>query len=316
MTNPPPPPPPPGGYPPPPPPGGNSPPPGQGGPGNQPPPPPGGYPPPPPPPSQGGYPPPPPPPTALGNYPQQQPGYGPPPGAPGAPGADLNVGEGFSWAWNKFTKNAAALIVPALVYGLIMAAILGITYGLAFALAPTATVETTDYSYSYEAGFGFMSILVFIIGYILLIVAAGAIQSAYLAGILDIANGQPVTIGSFFKPRNVGSVVLATILIGIVSGIVACTFVGPLVVALFTMFATVAIVERNLAPVDGIKTSIDIVKNNIGPAIIAYLVATAIMLVGYVACGIGVIVSIPVAALFLVYAYRKLSGGQVAPLTP
>ena len=46
------------------------------------------------------------------------------------------------------------------------------------------------------------------------------------------------------------------------------------------------------------------------------LVIYAIAMVGALACGIGLIVAIPVAALFLVYTYRKLTGGQVAPLTP
>ncbi len=50
--------------------------------------------------------------------------------------------------------------------------------------------------------------------------------------------------------------------------------------------------------------------------ILALLVIYAILFVGALACGIGLIVAMPVASLFLVYTYRKLTGGQVAPLTP
>ena len=46
------------------------------------------------------------------------------------------------------------------------------------------------------------------------------------------------------------------------------------------------------------------------------LIAGVIAVVGALACGIGLIVSIPVASLFLVYTYRKLTNGVVAPLTP
>ena len=61
---------------------------------------------------------------------------------PGFPGAQaFNVGEAFSWAWNKFTKNAVALIVPALVYGIIVGILVGAVYGLAFALAPTTDLR-------------------------------------------------------------------------------------------------------------------------------------------------------------------------------
>jgi uncharacterized membrane protein len=41
-----------------------------------------------------------------------------------------------------------------------------------------------------------------------------------------------------------------------------------------------------------------------------------LLLVGVLACGIGIIVAAPVALLIQVYTYRRLSGGQVAPLTP
>ena len=107
-----------------------------------PPPPPGyGAPPPPPgygPPPGGGYYPPGPPPQGYNptGSPPPPPGYGaPPPGYPppgygappagwppqqgfgGQPTQQFSVGDAFSWAWNKFGKNAAALVVPALVYG-------------------------------------------------------------------------------------------------------------------------------------------------------------------------------------------------------
>ena len=312
-----------GGYPPPQ--GGNYPPP-QGG--NYPPPAGGNYPPP-----GGGYAPPPPPPGGGYAPPPGPGGYGPPPqgayGQPGAPGGyppaagpgfpgaqDINVGEAFSWAWNKFTKNAAALIVPALVYGIIVSILVGAVYGLAFALAPTQTYESYGTSYSYEASFGFASFLALIVGYIILMVVAAAIQSAYLGGLLDIANGQPVTVGSFFKPRNVGSVIVASLIIGIAAGILSFCFIGGLAVSLFTLFATVIIVERGTSPIDAIKQSFEITKNNIVPVIIALLIIYAITIVGALACGIGLIVAIPVAGLYLVYTYRKLTNGQIAPLTP
>jgi uncharacterized membrane protein len=306
-----------GGYPPPPQQGGYPPPPQQGG--YPPPPQQGGY---PPPPQQGGYPPPP----QQGGYPQQgypqpggypQSGY-PQQGYPGQGGA-FDVGEGFSWAWNKFSKNAGALIVPTLVYGLIVAVIYGVFYGIAIALASTPSYNDYGSGYSGSAGigFGFASIAVMIVGLLVLIVAGGAIASAYVSGLLEVANGQPVTIGSFFKPRSIGPVILATLIVGVATGIgsVLCYLPG-LVVALFTMFTTYVLLDRNLSPIDAIKASIDIVKANIGPAILAYIVAGLIGAVGALACGIGIIVSLPVSALFLVYAYRKLSGGQVAPLTP
>ncbi|MEU0497734.1 hypothetical protein [Mycobacterium sp. NPDC006124] len=333
------PPPPQGNYPPPPPQGGyGAPPPPQGG---YPPPPQGGYPPPPPP--QGSYPPPPPPqggyaPPPPGGYQQggyeqggyqqggyqqggypAQGGYG---GYPPAPTNNVDVGEAFGWAWNKFSKNAVPLIVPTLVYALVLAAVYGIVTFLAGAVAPTTTSTYDSYdgggfSYSYGAGYGVASILVLIVGYLVLFVLGGAIASAYWGGLLDIANGEKVEIGSFFKPRNVGSVLIASLIVGIASSIGSFLCIIPgLLVSIFTLFTTVSIVERGLSPVDGIKASVGIAKNNFVQVLLTWLIALVMIVVGALVCFIGLLVAAPVAYLFMVHAYRRLTGGQVAPLTP
>jgi uncharacterized membrane protein len=359
MTNPPQPPPPPpsdGGYPPPPP-GGYQPPPPPGGYGS--PPPQGGYPPPPPPPGgygappppPGGYPPPPqsgypplPPggygqpqggyPPPQGGYPPPQGGYGqpqggyppaqggyPPQGGPGYGPPQADIGEAFSWAFNKFSKNAVALIVPTLVYAIVIAVLYGIMTLVAGAVAPTSTSSYESYdsgfSYSFGAGLGAASIAVMIVGYLVLFVVGGAISSAFYGGLLDIANGQQVEIGSFFKPRNVGNVLIASVLIGIVTfiGSFLC-FIPGLIVSIFAMFATVSIVERGMPPIDGIKASIDLVKANFVQALLAWLIIGVTVFVGALLCGVGLLVAGPVASLFLVHTYRKLTGGPIAPVTP
>ena len=315
-----------GGYPPPP--QGAYPPPPSGGyssPGSYPPPPPqsgypqqGGYPPPPQGAYQGGYPPPP----QQGSYPPPQGGYS----QQGSPGfgsrPEVNIGEGFSWAWNKFSKNIAALVVPTLVYALVVGAIYGIITLISGALASDSTSSYDSYdsgfSYSFVAGgFGAASIIAMLIGYLVLFVAGGAIASAYYGGLLDIANGQAVTIGSFFKPRNVGSVLISSLIVGVAESIGSfLCFIPGLVVAIFTIFTTLFIVERNLTPVDGIKASIDVVKNNFVQVLLTWLIIGVITVVGALLCGVGLLVAAPVAYLFLVFAYRRLTGGQVAPLTP
>ncbi|MDT5188601.1 MAG: hypothetical protein QOI28_852 [Mycobacterium sp.] len=233
----------------------------------------------------------------------------------------MNIGEAFTWAWNKFSKNAVPLIVATLIYGVIVGVLYAIVYGVAMLLAPDPVTYYDSYgsgfSASYSAGFGAASIAVLALGGLVLFVVIGAIQSAYLGALLDIANGQPVAIGSFFKPRNVGSVVLAAVIVGVLTsiGYALCVLPG-LVVAIFTIFTTILIVDRNLSPIDAIKASIDIVKANFVQVLLAWLIIGVIATVGAVVCGIGLIVALPVAALFLVYTYRKLSGGQLAPLTP
>ena len=117
------------------------------------------------------------------------------------------------------------------------------------------------------------SFAVTVLGWIVALIVGGAIQSAYYSGILDIANGQHVTIGSFFKPRNVGNVVIASLIVGILTsiGFALCVLPG-VVVAIFTLFTVIALLDRNLSAIDAIKTSIDIAKNNFVQVLLTVLV--------------------------------------------
>ena len=318
-----------GGYPPPP--QGGYPPPSQGG---YPPPPGGGFPPPQGgfPPQQGGYAPPPPPGGAYPPPPPPQGGFAPPPpgayppagyqyGAPGGV-APFSVGDALAWAWNKFTKNPAPLIVSTLVYTLVVGVIAGIVQFSALGLAETSvssySADDAGFSYSYNiTSLGPASIAILVLGYLVLLVVAAAISSANYVGLLGIADGQPTTIGSFFKPRYIGPMILLTLIVGVLVGIGYALCVIPgLVVALFAMFAHPILVDRNLSPIDSLKASIEIVKANVGQVILVWLVAGLIVFAGAFACGVGILVAGPVASLMLVYTYRRLSGGQVAPLTP
>ncbi|QZT61796.1 hypothetical protein [Mycolicibacterium austroafricanum] len=313
------PPPPPGGYPPPPPPGGYQPPP--------PPPPGGGYPPPPsggfPPPQEGGYPPP----QGPGGYPPPA-GYGPPQGGfpppaqgyppVGGPPA-YSVGDAFNWAWNKFSKNAVPLIVATLVFGIVVIALQAIINIVQQLVSPGDTSYIADdsgLSFSY-ATTGVAGTIVAIVGWFLSLIVSAAIQSAFLGGIFDIANGQQVAVGSFFRPRNIGNVIIAGLIVGVITtiGLFLCIVPG-VIASILLMFTTIAVLDRNLAPMDAIKSSFETSKNNIGPVLLTWLASVAVVFVGALLCGVGLLVAAPLAALILVYAYRTLNGGFVAPAVP
>ena len=307
MTQPPPPPGdyPPGGFPPPehqPPAGGYPPPP----PGGSPPPPPGGYPPPPP----HGYPPPPP----QGGYAPPPPGY---PGGPGYGAPAYRVGEAVSWAWNQFTKNAAAILVPTLVLGLVYGALQFIIQSISSGFATASTSTSGDYGFAASYSLGMGGVLVTIVGALVTAVVMAVVQSAYIGGMLDIANGAPVEMGSFFRPRNVANVVIASVLSSIIIGVGVLLCVVPGILAtIVLMFTTVVVVDRNVSGIDGLTTSFTIAKTNFGPVALTWLATIGITILGLLACLVGLIVAYPVVALVTVYAYRKLTGGFVAAPTP
>jgi uncharacterized membrane protein len=298
-------------------------------PGYPPPPagPPSGYPPPPPPP------PPPGPPTGYG----QPHGHGtlpPPPGYPPATGyaapgypstSHFDVGNAFRWAWNKFTKYPAELIVPFIGYAAVMsvlAILIWVVGGGAALLGGMAGSDDNTYSGAASAGsgaasagLGIGSIFVFFVGYLALLAAGAYFQAAYVSGCLDIADGRPVTIGSFFHARNFGPVILTTLLVGIGTAIGAILCVIPgIIFGFLAQWAVLFVIDRGLAPVEAVKASIAAVRSNIGGALLAYLAQMVAVFAGELACGIGVLVGMPVAILIQVYSYRFISGGQVAPI--
>ncbi|WP_235717611.1 hypothetical protein, partial [Mycolicibacterium goodii] len=259
-------------------------------------------------------------------------GYGQPGGyAPvGAPsfGGGYSIGDAFSWAWNKFSKHAVEMIVPALVFGLIYLIVQGIVN------AVTGSFSAAGSSDGFELSMGSGDIIASVIGGIITLVVTAVIQSAYISGVLEIANGQPVTIGSFFKPRNVGDVIIATVIVGVLNFLVAAVLLLPglfvpgylfvgipvlliasVIIAVLFLFTTVAVLDRNLSGVDAVKTSFEISKANFGTVFLTAVVIFLLMLAGAIACGIGLLVAYPVVALIEVYAFRRLTGAPVAPPT-
>ncbi len=298
----------------------------------------GGYPPPP----AGGFPPPQGPGYGQGEQgfpPPQQPGYGqggfppppaggfpPPPGGFGAPQygggqQPFNIGDAFSWAWNKFTKNAAALIVPMLAYAVVLG-LVGAIFG--FVLSSTfteTTVTTTQYDYGSSAQVtaqpSAMTWVVMILGIGIIVFLAMLVQASYLSGLLDIADGKQVAIGSFFKPRNLGAAAVAAVLVAlaVTIGYILCIVPG-IAAAFLLVYATHFAVDRGLSGPDAVKASFETVKGNAGNSILTTLLSGLVGGLGTVLCYVGVLVTGPIAALVQVYAYRRLSGGEVAPLTP
>jgi uncharacterized membrane protein len=289
------------------------------------PPPSPGYnaPPPPPPPGYGppggpqgyGAPPPPQPPgpgygAPQGGYPQA--GFG---GQPGGPAAPFGFGDVAGWAWNKFTQNAVPLVVAALAYFAVSAG-LQLVSNLA---TPSPTPGHYDPSTgTYTAGSSGLGAGALVVTLLVSLVSftVSIYQSAsFTSGTLDIADGKPVDIGTFFKPRNFGGAVLTALLagIGIVIGLFLCIIPG-LIFAALAMFSVQFAIDRSLSPIDAIKASIATVRANVGPALACVGLVILALIASVFTCGLGALVAVGFNSLVITYGYRKLSGGQVVEL--
>ncbi len=243
-----------------------------------------------------------------------QPGFGGPAKPP------FSVGEAISWAWNRFTQNAMALVVPIVIYGLILSAVGGVMVGLFFAFSDrTSTTYTDAYGNTSETVNMTMSPLasiVMFIGYLAVFAVVLFMHAGITTGCLDIADGKPVTIGSFFKPRNLGMVILTGLLVIVLTAIGSVLCIVPgLIFGFLAQFAIIAAVDRSLSPIDSIKSSCATVRAELGNTALSWLVQYAVVLAGELLCFVGMLVGVPVASLIQTYTWRKLSGGQVVELS-
>jgi uncharacterized membrane protein len=236
------------------------------------------------------------------------------------------------------------LIISILVYEVIGL----VLHGLVFVLLGGASANTAhvggDYGASFAASLGtagtlVLSIVSFVYGIF--------VQAGFLSGALDLADGRPVNIGSFFKPRNFGNVILAGALLAVISAVLdslsllpsfifaMLSFVAIIVFTFFALFTIAFATDRGLAPIDALNASFTTVRSAIGSTLVSFLVQGLCVLPGFFALGVGILVGRPLALLlgFLalgvailvggplalliqVYTYRRLAGGPIAPLTP
>ncbi|WP_137726406.1 hypothetical protein [Prescottella subtropica] len=260
-------------------------------------PPPGSYPPPqgnyPPP--QGGFPPPP------GNYPPPPPAFGPGFGQQpvGPPPGGLSVGAALSYGWKKFTANAGVWVGI-----LVVAAVISIVVSLPWTIGR----DYDDLGDLTSASFSLWQI----IGNIVSIVVGYLISAALIRGALHETDGRPPGFASFFEFKNVGAIILASFLVGVMTGIGFVLLVIPgIVIAFLTWWTLEFVVDQDQDAITAIKSSFGAIASNGGTLLLLALTLFGLNIVGALLCGIGLLVSIPVTILASTYAYRVTVGGPV-----
>ncbi|MGH3724447.1 MAG: hypothetical protein ACRDUS_10030 [Mycobacterium sp.] len=296
---------------------------------NQPPP---GYEPPPPP----GYPAAPPPGAPQypgGQFPPPPPGYPPagygyPAPAPWPPQGPFSAGESWTWSWAHVTKRFGTFIPPYLVWWLAIAVPFGIVYFILMASMPQTSTSgyggdsSSSYSYSYEGPeVSGGAIAVMIALYVAIFAVSLYVGSCIVSANLDVADGKPVSFGTFFRTRSFGAYAGTALLVALGVLIGSFVIIGGIIFGFFAQYAVYFTVDRGLGPVDAIKASFQMVKNNLGQALLVFLITLGAGIVAYLAslitCGLGGLVALPMvaalSALIHVYTYRRLTGGVIAP---
>ena len=149
-------------------------------------------------------------------------------------------------------------------------------------------------------------------------VAVYVISSIVQAGVyragLGVTKGVAPSISQLTETENIGPYILTQILVGIglIIGFVLCILPG-IIWLIFTAYAGIIALDKGTDPVESIKQSINHVKDNFGQVFLILLVSYIVYVVGACLCGIGLLVSVPVALVAMVYSYRALNNEAVTP---
>ncbi|WP_448629142.1 hypothetical protein [Cellulomonas soli] len=277
---------------------------------------------PPPPPAPGAYPPPPgayPPPAAPygqpgpqgqpGAYPPPAPGAYPPPGAYQAgPSSTQPIGEAVSYGWNKFTQNGGTFVIAGLIWILGSFVVWGILFGIFGGLAAIGG----DSSFV-GSSVSVLGSLLGAVGSLLFVV----VEAAFIRAALEVTYGRRVELSTFFNFTDLGPVLITGLLFAAVSFVLGFVpFFGglaTLAVNFFLFFTLFFVIDKKLAPIDAVKASVALVQANVGPTALFYLVTVAITAAGFLLCGLGLFVAVPVAVLASAFFYRRILGENIAP---
>jgi uncharacterized membrane protein len=221
------------------------------------------------------------------------------PASVGRGGNVLSVGAAIRYGWNHFKVNAwtwiGAVVIAAIIQGVL---------NTLFGDRSTFRFDTFGQSL-WTTGWIIGSIVTVVVGYL--------INAAFVRGALHEVDGQRPNLGSFFRFTNVGNVILASILVGVATAVGLILFVIPGLIVVFLSWWTLQFVlDRHDSAIAGIRSSFRTISSQAGPVFLLALALIGINILGAIPIGLGLLITIPVSAIASTYAYRVVSGNQVA----
>ena len=221
-----------------------------------------------------------------------------------APAPTFAVGDALRYGWNKFKNNAGLWIAVTLGAIIVNVAIQLPTGGLnPYLDFVDASVGPTRPSLLLSA---VTTLVSFLLGVLL--------QAAFVQGSINEVDGRKPDFASFLMVRNLGIVVLAAIIVGVVTviGLVLCIIPG-IVISFLTYFTLQFVIDRDQDAVTAIKSSYQLTSRNVGQLLLLALACIGINLLAAIPCLLGLLVTAPVTLIASTYAYRVLVRGPVSP---
>jgi uncharacterized membrane protein len=220
--------------------------------------------------------------------------------APDRVGATLSVGDAIRYGWDRFKANPWTWI-GAVVIAAVIQSVLNTLFGN----RSTFRVDTFGQS---------LWTISWIIGSIVTVIVGYLINAALVRGALHEVDGQRPRLGSFFRFTNVGNVILASVLVGVLTAVGLILFLIPgLIVAFLSWWTLQFVIDRHDSATGGLRASFSAISSQPGPVFLLALALIGINILGAIPLGLGLLITVPISTIASTYAYRVVSGSEVAP---
>ena len=219
------------------------------------------------------------------------------------PAGVFSVGAAVSYGWNRFKANAVQWVLIMLVI-----VVISVTVDFAFGGLDYASDDADA-----DASLAVTFTLAGVGSALATAVINSLLQAAVLRGSLDETFGRKASFESVLRLGNIVDVVLAGLLTTVLTLIGLLLFVLPgIVFAFVSWFTLMFVLDKQQSPVTAVMSSVTLVSASIGPCLLLALASIGIVILGFLACGVGVLAALPVVSIASAYAYRALQGEGAA----
>ncbi len=208
------------------------------------------------------------------------------------------------------TKRFVPVIVP-LIVGFLAMVIPAIIVSVVVQVASAVIIDMLDESVAAFAAMGFNLILQLIGNIVQIFILGGVVAAA-----LKAVRGQPFSYGDVFSGgRYFGAMLVASILVSLAVslGFLLCIVPG-VILALGLGLYSYAVVDEGLSGVDALKRSWELTLGHKLNLFLFGLIGVLVSIAGLLACGVGLLVVMPMAIIGQAYIFARLKGEQ--PVTP
>jgi hypothetical protein len=241
---------------------------------------------------------------ATGGYGQGYPAY------PGPIKREVRF-DAINEAWDLFRQEMGTWVIAMLfALGIVAGAYFAVALlmGLLFAAGGTGRPGAGDI---FAAGF-FMSM---ILTMVLMLIVWGFLYSGLIHMAVKQVRGQPITFSDIFAAGSVvPTAIAATLIVGIASWIASwCLIIPGIIVSGLLMLTMPLVVDARYSAVQACQASWDALKQDWIKAACLYFVLQLVGGVGVLACGVGLLFTMPLVFLATAVVYRDFFLTQPAP---